>query len=88
MGYNFFYVVGILLLFLGLFWSFLPHVYHEKINLNKNNENSLDEEQDHVVHILIGIPPTVLGILMIEYSNRKKKSLNSPWHKRNKTISF
>ncbi len=82
MNLNFFYIIGIFLLFFGLFWSFLPHIYHEKINLNKDIESNLNDnkdnlEKDHLAHILIGIPPAVLGIIMIEYLNRKKKLLKN-----------
>ena len=82
MNLNLIYTFGIIFLFFGLFWSFLPHIYHEKIGLselNINDENKLEneenelEEENHLIHIIIGLPPTILGIILIEYYNRKNK---------------
>lgn len=66
---NFIYFLGCIFLFFGLFWTFLPHIYHEQIS--EKIDNSL--ETSHLIHILEGLILTILGILSIEYSNRKLK---------------
>lgn len=79
MNLNFFYVTGIFLLFFGLLWLHIPELLEHGI-LEKNKistTSNLKELSDKKIlfYSLLGAFPTVLGILMIEYSNRKKKKL-------------
>lgn len=82
MNLNFFYITGIFLLFLGLMWLNLGElIEHNIINKEISEINELDYNSNinndlnikTLFYSLLGAFPTVLGILMIEYSNREKK---------------
>ena len=57
-------VSGTILLFIGFFLAFLPHVFHAKVGLS---------EQTHLKHVITGIilVLTALGILV--YNNKALK---------------
>lgn len=82
MNLNFFYIMGIFLLFLGLMWLNVGElIEHNIINKEKAEARELDSsfninnnlDTEILFYSLLGLFPTVLGILMIEYSNKKKK---------------
>jgi len=62
------YLLGGILLFIGLLWMFLPHATHAAI-LGE------EDEAEHYVHIIQGIIPTILGlILLLWYDKRENKN--------------
>ncbi|MEK6872444.1 MAG: hypothetical protein AABW90_00345 [Nanoarchaeota archaeon] len=84
MNLKFFDIIGIFLLFLGLMWLNVGElIEHEIINKEKSETNELDNNSNInnnlnvkiLFYSLLGLFPTVLGIYLIEYSNRKKKKL-------------
>ena len=83
MNLNFFYVIGIFLLFLGLMWLNVGElIEHNTITKEKSKNNKLDNNSNInnnldiklLFYSLLGLFPTVLGIFLIEYSNRKIKN--------------
>lgn len=62
MKFNFFYIFGSVILFLGLLWMFLPHAVHEAI---------LADEVEHLYHTLQGVIVAVfgLGIMIVSRKN-------------------
>ena len=83
MNLNFFYVIGIFLLFLGLMWLNVGElIEHNTITKEKSKNNKLDNNSNInnnldiklLFYSLLGLFPTVLGIFLIEYSNRKRKT--------------
>lgn len=79
MNLNFFYIIGIFLLFFGLLWLQVPelieHDILEKSEISAASDSKEISDKKILFYSLLGTFPTVLGILMIEYSNRKKKKL-------------
>ena len=69
-----FYLVGAILLFIGLFWLFLPHAYHEQI--------TEEHETSHITHMIEGIIITLIATLILiladnnleKYKNSKKSN--------------
>jgi len=57
--YNF----GALVLFIGLFWMFLSHAFHERLI-------SQVEENFHIIHIFEGLLITITGLIFM-LLNRK-----------------
>ena len=64
------YIIGSIILFLGLFWMFLPHAYHAEIV-------SLRESEDlssHLIHTFQGLLVALIGLtLMIGVEKYKKR---------------
>ncbi|MBM3233072.1 hypothetical protein FJZ18_02810 [Candidatus Pacearchaeota archaeon] len=60
------YVIGSVLLFIGLIWLFLPHVYH--------NQALGSSDESHYMHILEGVIVVFLGLITLIASTRKKVS--------------
>ena len=60
------YAAGTVLLFLGLFWMFLPHAAHELII-------DQEEETEHYVHLLQGAIMTVFALVVMVISSKKSK---------------
>ena len=66
---KFLFILGALILFLGLLWMFLPHQYHEAIL-------TPEQEEEHYIHIIQGIIPTILGIILMNISEKRSKNIN------------
>lgn len=89
MDFNFrlLYGAGSILLSLGLFWMLLPHAFHEsaadaaavsarEIDSDLAHEEEPESSYSHYIHLLQGVIATILGLLIMEYSDRKLKSIN------------
>lgn len=63
------YNVGILVLFVGLLWMFLPHTAHAQI--------LLEESGEHYIHLVEGVVITVLGIGILWWSSQSEKNKNN-----------
>jgi hypothetical protein len=63
------YFIGCIVLFLGLLWSFLPHVYHEQVNEALDTGFSVS----HAIHIAQGVAGILLGLILIYYANTRLK---------------
>ncbi|MBI2546437.1 hypothetical protein HYV81_04610 [Candidatus Woesearchaeota archaeon] len=57
--------IGIILLFIGMFYAFLPHALHGVVL------GSLDDESSHLKHVVVGITLVVVSLGMLVYSNRR-----------------
>ena len=68
MKFYFFYFIGCVFVFCGLLWSFMPHVYHEQV-FHSIDEDSI--ELPHIIHILQGVIPVIIGLIIMVYSNKK-----------------
>ena len=55
------------MLFIGLLWMFLPHAYHQKVL-------SEEEEVEHLIHIFQGLIFVGIGLVIIIFSNKNRKS--------------
>lgn len=62
------YWICTVVLFLGLLWVFLPHAFHNAIT--QENETS------HYTHIIEGIIPTIIALVVMIWNEEK-----SPNHK-------
>ncbi len=70
MMFKFLYLIGSIILFLGLFWMFLPHAYHAEIVSLTESENL----SSHLIHTLQGLLATLIGLfIMIGVEKYKKK---------------
>ena len=69
MKINYFYYAGCFFLFIGLLWMFLPHAFHQRVLSEK-------EEIKHIIHIFEGLVFVVIGLVLIIFSNKNKKSRN------------
>jgi drug/metabolite transporter (DMT)-like permease len=58
------YWVGTTLLFIGLFWMFLPHTAHQTLQGNK-------QETEHYVHLIQGLIGALLGLGILFYEKRR-----------------
>lgn len=67
MNFKFIFFLGSLFLFLGLFWLLLPHAYHEKLT---------EFDSSHLFHILEGLILTLLGLILMIYSEKKLNLLS------------
>lgn len=65
MNFKLLFLIGSILTFLGLFWMLLPHAFHDKII-----------ENQHIIHIIQGLIPTLLGLIMMVNSENKLKYLS------------
>mgnify|MGYP001561566409 CR=1 FL=1 len=63
------YFFGTVLLFIGLFWMFLPHATHEKII-------SADENLSHITHIFQGVVLVIIGLAVMIFSNKLENRKN------------
>ena len=70
MNFKFLYNLGCGILFIGLFWMLLPHAFHEEI-IAEINEEGLG--LSHYLHLLEGLVPTILGLILMVYSENKLK---------------
>ena len=61
------YSCGVVFLFLGLLWMFLPHTAHTMI--------TGEEEALHIVHTLEGFVLVVIGLGIMVYTDKKKSTL-------------
>ena len=66
------YWIGCIFLFFGLLWSFLPHVYHEKVS------HAIDKDLStpHAIHIIEGVIPLLIGLGLIISANKKLRRAN------------
>ena len=71
MKFKIIYLIGSIILFLGLFWMLLPHANHAEIISSISSEI---EETSHFLHTLEGLTLTILGLIIMIYSNRKINS--------------
>ncbi|MBI1935563.1 hypothetical protein HYS31_03905 [Candidatus Woesearchaeota archaeon] len=60
--------IGIIWLFIGLFFAFLPHTLHARAGF---------EEQQHITHLAYGIVTAVVSIILLAYNNNSLKSFRS-----------
>lgn len=74
MNYKVIYYIGCFLLFIGLFWILLPHAYHNQIISEVEGQES---DIDHFYHILQGLLPTLLGLVLMISTEQKIKGSNS-----------
>ena len=63
--HNTVYFFGSVLLFLGLFWMFLPHAYHNTLITIPPAEN-----QEHIVDIFEGVAAALGGLGFMVLSNQ------------------
>ena len=70
MNFKIIYVIGSFLLFVGLLWMLLPHSFHEEV-ISHVDEDSLDIS--HTLHILQGLIPAILGLILMIYAEKKLK---------------
>jgi nitrate reductase gamma subunit len=57
---------GVLVLFLGLSWMFLPHATHVAIIDD-------EESEEHIIHVIEGGIAALAGVGLIEFENRRLK---------------
>lgn len=69
MNFKGIYWIGCVFLFFGLLWSFLPHIYHEKVSHTLDKGLSVP----HIIHIIEGVTLISLGLMLIILANRKLK---------------
>ena len=70
------YWISTILLFLGLFWMFLPHAFHGAIL----QEAGIEEESEHYIHLVEGLILTIISLIIMiwnekQISNKKAKRL-------------
>lgn len=80
MNFKLIYLTGSILVFIGLFWALLPHAFHEQ-TIAEINEEGLGIS--HYIHLLEGIISTILGLILMQYSDQKIKL---SYKKKTKTI--
>lgn len=69
---KFIYFLGSFILFIGLFWMFLPHVAHHSANA--------DSGSSHFENLVYGLIGTLTGLALMTVSNKfeeKKKSIRN-----------
>ena len=54
-------IAGTILLFIGFFFAFLPHVYHDKIGFS---------ESSHLKHVVYGLVTVIAGLGILVYNNK------------------
>ena len=59
-------VAGTILLFIGFFFAFLPHAFHEKAGFS---------EQSHLQHVIYGMIAVVVALAILIYNNKALKWL-------------
>ena len=64
MNKKIFDVIGIILLFIGFFFAFLPHALHAKAGL---------EETSHLKHVISGMFLVIIALCILIYNNRSLK---------------
>ena len=69
--FNIVYVIGVIFLFFGLLWMFLPHLTHEAV-LSKLGQSELEGES-HFEHTFQGLVGTLIGLGLLMYDERKQK---------------
>ena len=65
------YILGSILLFLGLLWMFLPHTTHQ-VMLNE------EEEISPILHILEGVVVAILGLGIMLYGKKRRRLFLKP----------
>lgn len=60
------YWAGTLLLFLGLFWMFLPHAAHGTLT------GDTEEQAEHYIHLIQGLLGALLGLGILKYDQNKR----------------
>ena len=70
MKFNVLFIFGIIFLFLGLLWMFLPHAVHDKLieEVGKN-------ESSHFTHTLEGAVVAALGAVLLIVEERKANKI-------------
>ncbi|HLC31654.1 MAG TPA: hypothetical protein VJK51_03225 [Candidatus Nanoarchaeia archaeon] len=65
------YILGSIVLFLGLIWMLLPHAAHGEVaeSLTGNGEDALEES--HLTHTLEGLIATVVGLILMAYTEKQ-----------------
>ncbi|MBX4196520.1 hypothetical protein KW805_02950 [Candidatus Pacearchaeota archaeon] len=67
---NGWYVVGSVVLFIGFFWMFLPHIAHERaLSPALGHEDEHESTFHHTLDILLGLIGVELGLIMMVASN-------------------
>ena len=56
--------IGVVLLFIGMFLAFLPHVFHQKVGF---------VEESHTTHVVYGMILVVVALFILIYSNKLNK---------------
>lgn len=60
------YWIGTLVLFLGLFWMFLPHAAHGAVT------GEAEQETEHYIHLIQGLLGTLIGLGILKYEQTKR----------------
>jgi len=63
--YKLVYVIGGIILFLGMLWMFLPHTAHEALTHEVN--------ESHLTHTIQGAIVILIGLFILQYSSKKQK---------------
>ena len=58
-------LIGTVLLFLGMFYAFLPHAFHGQV--------SLASDAAHYSHVTYGMIGVIIGLGILVYSNKGLK---------------
>ena len=63
------YILGSIVLFLGLIWMLLPHATHEQIAESIIETEGF--EVSHILHTLEGLIATILGLILMVYTEKQ-----------------
>ena len=55
-------IIGIIVLFIGMFLAFLPHTLHVK--------TGLDENTSHIKHVIFGLIFVIISLGILVYNNK------------------
>lgn len=60
-------IIGTVLLGIGFFFAFLPHVFHVSAGFG---------ETSHLMHVVVGISLVIIGLGVLVYNNKALKIWN------------
>lgn len=67
MKFNFIYLAGSIIAFVGLLWMFIPHIYHSGII----GETIGIAETGHIWHIFQGLVVFLIGVFVMIYKAKE-----------------
>ena len=71
-------VSGIIILFIGFVFAFLPHVYHQKFGFS---------ESSHLIHVIYGMVLVIVALAILIYNNKALENRRLFWHQKRKRAS-
>ena len=56
-------IIGTIILFIGFFFAFLPHAFHDAVL------GEAKDEESHVKHSIYGMSMVIIGLVILVYAN-------------------